>query len=108
MNLTNSYNGDDGVTYTPATLTSPGSPKVLVLESFVYLQIPLFFMLLVLSGAASILEVKRLESLEEKEIGVAGAIAVFAAVSSVFGCYTNVDGCNNVKIFSPPGNCDSP
>ncbi|GFY76025.1 uncharacterized protein TNIN_59081 [Trichonephila inaurata madagascariensis] len=74
----------------------------------VYLQTPLFFVLLVLSGAASILEVKRLESQEEKEIGVAGGIAIFAAVSSVFGCYTNVDGCNNVKIFSPPENCDSP
>ncbi|GFQ75871.1 uncharacterized protein TNCT_739401, partial [Trichonephila clavata] len=38
----------------------------------VYLHIPLFFVLLVLSGAASILEVKKLESQEEKEIGVAG------------------------------------
>ncbi|GFU38587.1 uncharacterized protein NPIL_14451 [Nephila pilipes] len=74
----------------------------------VYIQTPLFFVLLVLTGSASILEVKKLESQEEKEIGVAGGIAIFAALSSWFGCYTNVEGCNNVKMFPPSENCLSP
>ncbi|GBM34744.1 hypothetical protein AVEN_208903-1 [Araneus ventricosus] len=67
----------------------------------IYLKVPLFFSLLVVAGTVAILEARKLESREEKEIGVAGGIAVFAALSSVFGFYTNVRGCRNVKLFSP-------
>ncbi|KAF8773047.1 hypothetical protein HNY73_015742 [Argiope bruennichi] len=80
-------------------ITSPSSTDIYE-TPLIYLKVPLFFILLMVAGVAAILEAKKLESREEKEIGVAGGIAVFAAFSSFFGCYTNVSGCRNVKMFS--------
>ncbi|GIY09607.1 uncharacterized protein CEXT_119081 [Caerostris extrusa] len=50
----------------------------------IYLKTPLFFVLLVVAGTGAILEAKKLESQEEKEIGVAGGIAIFTQLFHLF------------------------
>ncbi|XP_035212868.1 uncharacterized protein LOC118186822 [Stegodyphus dumicola] len=59
----------------------------------------LFFTLLVATGTASIWECKSFESKEEKEIGTAGAIAIFTAFVSMIGCCTSYKVCENMKSF---------
>ncbi|XP_042899764.1 uncharacterized protein [Parasteatoda tepidariorum] len=60
-------------------------------------QSVIFFILLNIIGVLAIVKNRNFESLEEKEIGIAGALAILTAFASTMKCCTSYEVCKNMR-----------